>query len=290
MIVTRLNGGLGNQMFQYAIAKKLALKFNTEVVIDPSVVENSEFRKYSLAQFKFPQRMIKNSEQIIFNWKPALISQKLFYKIARIILKPVVIHESQFTYDSSVLIQAKKNTYLDGFWQTEKYFSDIRTTLLEDFSIKTPLANKNLELADRIKSANSVSIHIRRGDYVTNPKALAHHGICSLDYYSKAIDYISKEVKNPVFFIFSDDMPWVKENLKITFPVFYVDNNTEDNGFEDLRLMSFCKHNIIANSSFSWWGAWLNTNASKIVISPNKWFLNPSMNYSDIVPSNWIKL
>lgn len=291
MIITRLNGGLGNQMFQYAVAKKLAIQFNTDVVLDQTGLENANSRKYSLTPFQLDQRLITTKEQIIFNWKPAKsIPEKIYYKILRKILHPVTIEESQFNFDPDILLKAEKNTYLVGWWQTEKYFSDIRTSLLNDFTIKKPLENKNLEFANKIKSSESVSLHIRRGDYVSNPSALAHHGVCGLDYYANAIDAISKKIQNPVLFIFSDDIQWSKENLKTSLQVIYIENNSEDNSYEDLRLMSLCRHHIIANSSFSWWGAWLNTNESKFVIAPAKWFSNPKMNYIDVVPSNWIKL
>ncbi|MHB8261610.1 MAG: alpha-1,2-fucosyltransferase [Bacteroidia bacterium] len=297
MIISQLNGGLGNQLFQYAIAKKLALKLNTELVLDLSVFETQTLRKYSLAPFNFNQRFITKSERILFGLVQAKGIEKLYYKVSRKILQPIVIHEKQFNFDEDVFKNAKRNTYLTGYWQTEKYFFDIRKELLADFTINKQLENKNLEFAKRIEAVNSVSLHIRRGDYVSNTDIKDFHGACGLDYYTKAVEFISKHIKNPLLFIFSDDMPWVKENLITTLDTYYIDNNNADTNYEDLRLMSMCKHNIIANSSFSWWGAWLNSNADKIVIAPSRWF-NPEsrwykqnkINTVDIIPENWIKI
>lgn len=291
MVIVKLIGGLGNQLFQYAIARKIALKFKTDVVFDITSFEENKLRKYSLSQFNFVNRIATINELILYGIKQeSSIVKKSYYKIARELFQPVVINEKQFNFDSDVFKNAKKNTYLDGYWQTEKYFSDIRQVLLTDLIIKNPLENKNLEFATRINDVNSVSLHIRRTDYISNTKTLNYHGVCELNYYAKAIDLISNEVKNPVLFVFSDDMPWVKENFKSSFETIFVDVNNEETSYEDLRLMSLCRHNIIANSSFSWWGAWLNTNESKIAIAPNKWFANMERNYSDVLPVTWIKI
>jgi hypothetical protein len=132
-------------------------------------------------------------------------------------------------------------------------------------------------------------MHVRRGDYASNPKTGATHGLCSLDYYEEAIRYISERVEQPIFFIFSDDINWVKCNLKVDFPCQYVDHNKSMESFNDMRLMSLCQHHIIANSSFSWWGAWLNPGQKKIVIAPRRWFLN-SNNVEDLYPASWVRL
>ncbi|MFH0972649.1 MAG: alpha-1,2-fucosyltransferase, partial [Patescibacteria group bacterium] len=185
------------------------------------------------------------------------------------------------------ILKLKDDIFLDGYWQTEKYFKDIEDIIRSEFTLKTEYSNLNPELIAKISSCNSVSMHIRRGDYITNQNTNEFHGICFLDYYKKAINLIAEKFPNPTIFIFSDDLKWCKENIKIKYPIVFVKGNKN---YEDLIMMSKCSHNIIANSSFSWWGAWLNNNPNKIVIAPQKWLNNPNINYSDIIPSTWIKI
>ncbi len=290
MIVTQLNGGLGNQMFQYAIAKKLALKFSTDVVLDAAVFETDKLRKYSLTQFNFQQRLITSDERAVFGLAEGKGVLKLYYKIIKRIVQPVVLHEKQFNFDPDVFRSAKKYTYLYGYWQTEKYFSDIRDILIHDFTLIQPLVNENIALARHIIHVNSVSLHIRRGDYVTDLKTAKVHGVCSLDYYHKGIEYIFQKTQNLTIFLFSDDIGWAKENFKTQHEVIFVDSNSTPH--EDLRLMSLCKHNIIANSSFSWWGAWLNKNLNKVVIAPIRWFADEKANQetNTLIPETWVRI
>jgi hypothetical protein len=151
------------------------------------------------------------------------------------------------------------------------------------------MIEKNQLIAQEIGQSNAISLHVRRGDYVHNSNTLATHGLCSLDYYQTAINYITERVAQPNFFIFSDDITWVKDNLKVDFKCRFVDHNHGTESYNDMRLMSLCQHHIIANSSFSWWAAWLNPNHKKIVIAPRQWFVNDN-NVSDLFPQNWVKL
>lgn len=145
-------------------------------------------------------------------------------------------------------------------------------------------------MIDIIKSCNAVSLHIRRGDYISNATTNTIHGTCNLDYYKRAVEYIKKNSVSPIFFIFSDDIDWVKDNLHLNEKHYYIDWNNADTNYEDMRLMSLCKHNVIANSSFSWWGAWLNNNPKKIVIAPQKWFNDSKLNTFDVIPEKRIKI
>ena len=147
----------------------------------------------------------------------------------------------------------------------------------------------NKEVLEKIKSTEAVAVHFRRGDY-TKKRVADKYGSCSVEYYKNAVEYIAEKYPNPEIFFFSDDIEWVKENLKFPYNCSYVANNTGDKSFEDLRLMSCCKHNVIANSSFSWWGAWLNNNKDKIVVAPKKWLQDSSFAQDDIVPKAWIRL
>jgi len=180
----------------------------------------------------------------------------------------------------------RENICIQGFFQTEKYFSNIRNQILTDFTITKPLNKNNQQILEKIISTNSVSVHFRRGDY-TKERVAKIFGTCSENYYKKAIKIIqNKSEKNITLFIFSDDIKWVKNNIKFDNKTFFVDVNSGKQGIYDLILMKNCKHNIIANSSFSWWGAWLNENLNKIVIAPTPWMENTENN--DLIPENWI--
>lgn len=289
MIITKLQGGLGNQMFQYALAKKIALMHNTEVWLDVSHFNIDGTRKFNLQPFKLHKQMATPNLLYLFDKLNDTYKVTTWYKLKKKIFKFIVIKEPHVSYSADMLNKSMKNTYLDGYWQTEKYFADIRENLLGDFTITEEAKGKNAELLLEISSCNSVSLHIRRGDYVSNNTTNAIHGVCSIEYYNTAINYIKERVKSPVLYVFSDDMPWVKANLKTDLQVHYIDHN---NGiaYEDMRLMRMCKHNIIANSSFSWWGAWLNTNPNKIVVAPQKWYKMDIYNINDIYFANTIKL
>jgi len=182
------------------------------------------------------------------------------------------------------------HSYLEGYWGSEKYFKDIENIIRKEFTLKDKPDAINQKMISRIKNCDSVSIHIRRGDYIFDEKTNKYHGVCNLDYYLKAIALVAKKVKKPYFFIFSDDIRWAKQNLHLKFPCVYVNHNIGKKDYEDLRLMSNCCHNIIANSSFSWWGAWLNKNKDKIVIAPKKWFTDKSINTKDLIPKQWLKI
>jgi hypothetical protein len=182
-----------------------------------------------------------------------------------------------------------RDGYLVGYWQSEKYFAEVAEQIREDFSFLLPPGNRNAELAREIQQVNAVSLHVRRGDYASNARTTSTHGLCSLDYYRAAIEYVAERVKQPHLYIFSDDIEWVINNLKIELPHQYVDHNHGAESYNDMRLMSMCKHHIIANSSFSWWGAWLNPSTDKIIVAPTHWFANQT-NVGDLFPQGWVTL
>jgi hypothetical protein len=184
---------------------------------------------------------------------------------------------------------APPDCYLRGYWQSEKYFHEAAVVIRTDFTFKNPLIKENAELAEQICRVNAVSLHVRRGDYVKNPKTAATHGVCSPDYYQAAIRHIATQVVQPFFFIFSDDIRWVKSHLEMNFPCRYVDHNQGAQSYNDMHLMSLCRHHIIANSSFSWWGAWLGGHKNKIVVAPQRWFVNNN-NVRDLFPNGWVLL
>ena len=295
MIIVKLQGGLGNQMFQYAISRKLSLLNETELKLDLSFLldrtprPNFTYRDYNLNIFNLNIEFATQKEIKPFvSYLDSRIKRKI-YTYLFLGRNNKYIDEKQFTCDPDIL-KLTGNLYLDGYWQTEKYFSDIKNILCNDFTIKIPQDKKNQEMTKIIKNTNSVSLHIRRGDYIENKQIYNVHGICDLGYYYSCINLFLKKLKNPHFFIFSDDHQWAKENLKLDCPMIFIDYNDASKNYEDLRLMSQCRHNIIANSTFSWWGAWLNQNPDKIVYAPQKWFSDSSRNTKDLIPDQWIKL
>ncbi|EKE02186.1 MAG: glycosyl transferase family protein [uncultured bacterium] len=291
MIIVNLYGGLGNQMFQYALGRHLAEKNNTELKLDISAFESYKLRKYELGNLNIIEKFALPEEISRLSTLPTGKIERFIRKTLR---KPVKKPESYIKENitggfNPKILDLQNNIYLEGYWQSEKYFIEIEDIIRKEFSFKFPATGKNKEILENILNINSVSLHIRRGDYVTNPEVNQVHGVCSLDYYKSCVDFIEKKLESPYFYIFSDDIEWVKNNLQIQSQVYYVDHNTVDNAIEDMRLMFSCKHNILANSSFSWWGAWLNSNPDKMVITPRKWF-NTTYDSNDLIPERWIKL
>lgn len=289
MIMIKLQGGLGNQMFQYAAGKRLAMRRNAELKADGTLYEteqnNMTPRSFELSCFDMDVQFAQEREIQRFKKEP-----NLMYRIRRrlgMTPRSLIFTEKQFSFDPAVL-ELPDDMYIQGYWVSEKYFKDIEETIRKDFTFSEPLEGKNKEIAGRIGKVNSVSIHVRRGDYVASKKTNSFHGTCDISYYEKAIEYIAKRVDDPHFFVFSDDIEWVKENLSIPYTTEYIDWNTGKESYRDMQLMSLCKHNIIANSTFSWWGAWLNANEGKIVVAPKRWFKAQEVNTDDLFPKEWV--
>ena len=254
-------------MFQYAYAKALSLD-GYDVKLDLSKIKKYKLHGgYQLDKYKIDLE-IAGAVSILLGKIGMKKSKK----------------EKNLLFDDN-LKSLKGNEYVKGYFQTEKYFNEIRNTLLSEFVINQKTSLKTDEIAEQIKSLkNSCSLHIRRGDYISNKNTNSVHGTCDLEYYKRAIDIMNSKHSKISFFIFSDDISWTKENLKIE-NAFYVDLKTIPH--EDMYLMSLCNHNITANSSFSWWGAWLNKNETKTIIAPKKWFSNKK---NEIACENWIKI
>ncbi len=279
MIIVQINAGLGNQMTKYALGRHLAILNKTNLKLDISTFRTYKLHNYGLDRFNIQASLATPQE--IRRLKTCNIRRRL-----GLIKTSHVIEKESSIFDESIL-SLRGDFYLEGYWQVEKYFKDIEDIIRNDFQVKEALTGKNKEVADMIADSNSVSLHIRRGDYLDHPEIYATFG---LDYYLRAVEFIARQFINPTCFIFSDDMPWVKKNLKLDFPATYVDHNLANKNYEDLRLMSLCQHNIIANSSFSWWGAWLNNNKNKLVIAPKKLFNNPAQSEKDCIPESWVRI
>lgn len=288
MIVTRVIGGLGNQMFQYAAGRALARRLGVTLKVDITGFESYPVHSYCLDHFALKAAEAGNGEvpngRAESRWARAVRRFGLGTELK-------VYRERGFAFDPEVK-SLPDNTYLDGYWQSERYFSDTDAEMRRDFEIVTPPTAQNAEWLARIRGdAGAVSIHVRRGDYVTNASANAVHGTCTLDYYMRAAQHVVERIGvNPTFYVFSDDPDWVAENLHLGYHTAYVRHNDAAHNYEDLRLMSACRHHVIANSTFSWWGAWLNSSADKRVVAPLQWFRDEKMDTRDLMPPGWARL
>lgn len=283
MIIVNLKGGLGNQMFQYALGRALAIKNADDLKLDVSGLDRANdvgdiYRPFALSAFSI-QAAIADQTEIQKHKYPWGLVSKLLRRFAFKVLR-----RTHIGWEPEILTKTG-DVYLDGYWQSPKYFEDIRGVILEDFTLVHPFSPDAQRVADQMSSTTSVSIHIRRGDYTT-AQTSAVHGLCSLAYYRRSIEKILQHEKNPVWFVFSDDIEWVKQNLPLEGQVVYVSGGPLSDA-EEMTLMSCCKHNIIANSSFSWWGAWLNRNPEKIVIAPTPWFNTVKDFHKDLIPQSW---
>jgi hypothetical protein len=287
MIITRLIGGLGNQLYQYSLGRHLSLKNNCDLLIDAFGFNNmNQSRKLELSNFAID---LKHCERNQLPYRKRDLSKKSYLNPIKdfCFSKFKVIDEKKFEFDPSILEQ-KGHIYLDGYWQTEKYFKPISNKLRADLKFRTNLTGKNTEISALIKNSNSISVHIRRGDYVTNEKNKNFYEQQPLSYFEKAIDIIASLESEPYYFIFSDDPKWAKDNIKTPYRKLFVEGNTT---CDDLHLMTLCKHNIIANSTYSWWGAYLGDHGGKRVICPKRWFTSiAEKDTKDLIPEKWIQL
>ncbi|WP_114327494.1 alpha-1,2-fucosyltransferase [Candidatus Colwellia aromaticivorans] len=290
MKIVRICGGFGNQLFQYAFFLAIKEKFNETVKLDAFDMES-----YALHNGFELERIFKlNADYCTMAEKKQYQGTKnIFTKLTKEVRKHIpfintsYIKEKKhhhFTFQPENFGTVDTDIYYRGPWQSPLYFDDVEHVLREHLVFPEFSDAKSIALCEDIQGQETVAIHIRRGDYLKH-KALG--GICDLPYYENAIEKIETLVDNPLYVVFSDDIEWCKENIKVKNARF-VDWNSGEQSFQDMHLMSLCKHNIIANSSFSWWGAWLNANLNKIVIAPNKW-----IHYTDasgILPEQWLQV
>jgi hypothetical protein len=258
--------------------------------LDVSGFQNTPLRKFELDRFNISAK-IATAEEIEEFKKRDRVGRWIskLNDAVRPYYKRRLVDESTFHVDPKMFLVGP-HVYLDGYWQSEKYFKDIEEVIRREFTFKSDPEAWNKVVAQSILCTNAVSLHVRRGDYVSNPLTSEVHGTCSIEYYRHAVDLIAEQCYQPHFYIFSDDQEWVKSNLVFSFPTTYIDKNSGESSFEDLRLMSLCKHNVIANSSFSWWGAWLNSNPGKIVVGPKSWFRKQNIDTRDLIPEDWVRI
>lgn len=269
MIIVRLQGRLGNQMFQYALAKSLQAA-GKQVFIDSSMLKyDGNYNELGL--FPNVQKEMQEASVEMIR-KLGDCNKSLLHKMKRKILGYKSTHVLEKGYAFHNEIYQMDDVYLEGYWQTEKYFQMIMHDIHVLYRFPDIEDAQNLEIVKRMQSCNSVSMHIRRGDYLSAKNAPMHGNICTPAYYKNAIAYVKKYVDKPVFFVFTDDTKWAREQYQQDEDFIVVDINHGEQSFRDMQLMSLCKHNITANSSFSWWGAWLNQHKEKIVVAPPRWF------------------
>ncbi len=294
MIIVQISGGLGNQLFQYALGRQLALKHNTTLKLDIDIYQNpppgSTKRQFELHNINI-KAGIATTEEITKIKRAHLngLFKSIYWRTQY--MKPYykrdIIKEKTNLFDRNIL-QSSNFIYLEGYWQSEKYFTSIKDYLLKEFKPKHPLNEKENAYLNRIISSNSCSVHIRRGDYISNLKLHDIYKNIPFEYFEEAINIIKEKESNPLFFIFTDDLDWARKSFDKINNIIFVDIN---DACKSIYLMSYCKHNIISNSTFSWWGAWLNQNEKKIVISPKEWFTAQSvLKMDDLIIDTWIKL
>jgi hypothetical protein len=285
VVVTHLIGGLGNQFFQYAVGRSLALRYGVTLKLDIGGFMNYPLRPFELDKYPIEALIATEDDLIPFG-----------IHLKNGVCEPTApqpnythYHERHFRFDRAVKRVAPP-VYLSGHWQSERYFKHIASTIRRELTPKEAMDAANQKALDSILRSTSVAVHIRRGDYVANPITAAYHGVPTISYYRRAMDYIAMRTADPVFYLFSDDPEWTHENIRHNAPVVQIAINKPDRGYRDVQLMSACKHYVIANSSFGWWGAWMNSSPKKTVIAPTPWFLKSEIDTRDLLPADWITL
>jgi hypothetical protein len=295
MIIVNLIGGLGNQMFQYACGwalgrgSGLTVKVATDMFDGYPRHNGPELgRVFSTSAAVASSRDMQN---LLGRWRARPnVRRWLGLDALKLLRGRHFIVEQEFRYNRELQDLVGRGLYLQGYWQSERYFGKHADALRKEFAFRNTPTGRNAELARHIRQDVSVSLHVRRGDYANCPKTLAFHGLCEPDYYVRAIELMRRHVPQSRLFAFSDDPQWVARTLKPSHPEMVIVNHSPGNqSHNDMLLMSMCHHHIIANSSFSWWGAWLNPDPNKIVIAPRKWFAD-APDTADLIPENWIRL
>ncbi|MCX7303815.1 MAG: alpha-1,2-fucosyltransferase [Hyphomicrobiales bacterium] len=283
-VIAHVIGGLGNQLFQYATARAVAFRYGAELILDLRHFRENQFRAFGLDHFMV---RYKTDDEIL---PPRRHDSRLRYHIwRRLRLSPRKIREHDRVLDT-LMRAPQSDIYLEGYWQSESYFKDVEREIRRELRFANPPHPENQCYLDAIKASPAVSLHIRRGDYLL-PEFQTQFGSCSLDYYQNAITRIATWANiDPVVYVFSDDLDWARDNLSLGFQTRLIGHNGPDKPQEDLRLMSSCRHHVIANSTFSWWGAWLNPSPDKIVVAPKRWFADQSLSHAERTPPSWHRL
>lgn len=287
MIIVRIKGGLGNQMFQYAIGRSLSLKTGLPLVLDKRHYLRMREHGYGLDKFQLADTPMDAAKL-----PPTPREQPLAHFFWRVMKRqPQLQREAGLAFDP-VIAASSGPTWVDGYFQSERYFAQHADTIRAELTLAAPPDPENARwLAEIEAEPRAVSLHVRRGDYVRNAKFAALHGSCPPEYYARALEHVAQKTgADPIIYAFSDDPDWVRDNLQLPAEIRIPGHNDASRNIEDLRLMRACRHHIIANSSFSWWGAWLNPRTDKIVTAPARWFSDPNYHNPDIWADGWIRV
>jgi hypothetical protein len=287
MITVRMKGGLGNQMFQYAAGRSLSLKTGLPLVLDLRHYRRARDHGYGLGKFDLADAPLDEARL-----PPHIRDRPLAYWLWRLTgRKPQLQVENGDGFDPAIA-SLSGPAWIEGYFQSEKYFAAHAATIRHELTPTFPLDAENARwLAEIAAEPRAVSLHVRRGDYVRNAKVAARHGTCTPDYYTRALAHIAQKMgADPVVYAFSDDPVWVREHLQLPAEIRVPSHNDIFHNVEDLRLMTACRHHIIANSTFSWWGAWLNPRADKVVAAPARWFADPAYANADIWADGWVRI
>lgn len=291
MICVRLNGGLGNQLFQYATGRALALRHGCELLLDTSPLQATARhvtpRPFELDHFRHQARVATAAETRHLAWLHRVPALSHWVTPWRMYVERGRGYNASFA-------ELPDKTYLVGYWQTSRYFASVAGQIAAELSASRPLSPASEAVAEAMSRGPSVALHVRRGDYITLASAASLHGALGLPYYEAALQRVREQVQGARYFVFSDDIAWCRERLPLgAAEAVYVGHNTGADAWQDLLLMSSCRHHIIANSSFSWWGAWLADQrygaSGHVVIAPARWFAGlPSEDPSDRFPAHWV--
>jgi hypothetical protein len=293
MIIIKIFGGLGNQMFQYSFGKALSIMLKRKLIIDKSYFEpqNYPFDLHPYYPYKLDLYNIKDdfAPRMISTYQNIIQKKNIYSYLNPLFLKyfenvPVFFNKDNFLNDD---MKKTKTAFLTGFWQNDVLKEKHRDIITKSLTLKE-ISKNSKELLKKIKDSNSVSIHFRKGDYISNPIFKKVYANCDLSYYDSAIKKIKGQVNNPQFYLFTDNQKWLETNFKLKNNMHMIDKSIYDH--EQQFLFSKCKHSIIANSSFSWWGAWLNDFYNKLVIRPQNWFNDPNRKNDIYFPNKWIKI
>jgi hypothetical protein len=279
ILLLNLVGGLGNQLFQYACCRNLAEKYNAFLIIETGSYWDG-FRKPSITNYNVKARFYEDK----FFGRLKRAGLNIYKSFKRAGLLQEIIEPPNFSYTPQLLVVHKNLITIRGFWQSEEYFKNIRDALINELTPKVPINSKDIKW---LQYAETVAVHVRRTDYLTDDR----YGFIGMEYYRRSFNSIAEKISNPYFIIFSDDIDWCKKNFTDLHPsiIFHEEKNYKED-FHELLIMSYCKHQIIANSSFSWWAAWLNCNNNKIIIRPSRPFRDSSVCNKNYYPGSWIAL
>jgi len=290
--ICELTGGLGNQLFQYAAARALCIRESRTLYFAWHLHRTNTARSFMLDQYELgagvhPSPLSRSvlcrlgMRSPLFGRKAGKLWQRLRFRLDR-------LSEPHFLY--TPLASTEAGVVLEGYFQSWRYFAEHETAIRSELTLRHPLERRNRELLARIEADNAVCVHVRRGDYIANPVNTAYHGALDLSYYLRALEVLGAAAEAAVLYVFTDDPAWCREHIKLGRPTVVVEPSRPDCPWEDLRLMSACRHFITANSSFSWWGAWLSTFADKRVVAPKVWFAGANHDTRDLCPPDWTRL